>query len=49
MTLEEKQSIAAAARRLILLLQDCDDEEFVDSVVGCVTDGDWLPLLPEYI
>lgn len=36
MTLSEKQKIAAAARALIFLLEDCDDEEFVDKVLACV-------------
>lgn len=38
MTLSEKQKIAAAARTLIFLLQDCEDEEFVDKVLACVND-----------
>lgn len=40
MNLNEKQYIAAAARTLIRLLQECDDDEFVDLVVCCVASGD---------
>lgn len=36
MTVSEKQKIVAAARALIFLLEDCDDEEFVDKVLACV-------------
>lgn len=36
MTLEEKQLIAATARKLINLLDNCDDEKFVNFVVDCV-------------
>lgn len=39
MTLQEKQKIAATARKLIRLLLECDDEEFVNKVVSCVQDG----------
>lgn len=38
MTLSEKQKIAATAIALIFLLEDCDDEEFVDKVLACVND-----------
>lgn len=37
MTLEEKQLIAATARKLIRLLDNCDDDKFVDFVLDCVT------------
>ena len=37
MTIEEKQVIAAAARKLICLLDNCDDDKFVDFVLDCVT------------
>ncbi len=40
----KKQEIAAAARKLIRLLQLCDDEDFVDEVVDCVQDCDELEL-----
>ena len=40
MTLSEKQKIVATARALIFLLEDCDDEEFVDKVLACVNDCD---------
>lgn len=40
MTVSEKQKIAAIARNLIFLLEDCDDEEFVDKVLACVNDCD---------
>lgn len=33
MTLEEKQLIAATARKLIRLLDNCDDDKFVDFVL----------------
>lgn len=49
LTLTEKQHIAATARTLIRLLQECDDEEFVDKVVDCVTNFELIPLFPEYI
>ena len=44
MRLEEKQTIAATARALIGLLQNCDDEEFVDKIIECVRDGYDTPL-----
>lgn len=47
MTLPEKQEIAAAARKLIRLLEDCDEEEFVDLVLECVCGDDPIPLSPE--
>lgn len=47
MILSEKQSIAATARQLIHQLQDCDDEEFVDQVVECVRDCDYIPIQAE--
>lgn len=39
MTLEEKQLIAATARKLIRLLDNCDDDKFVNFVLDCVTDN----------
>lgn len=45
MTIEEKQKISAVARTLILLLHECDDEEWVQEVVACVYDGEIRPEL----
>jgi len=39
MTTSEKQVIAATARKLILLLNECDDPDYVQRVVDCVVDG----------
>lgn len=47
MTIKEKQFIAAVARDLIVRLQFCEDGDFVDFIVDCVTSGDTLPLEPE--
>ena len=47
MTLGEKQLIAATARKLIRLLDDCDNDEFVDLVLDCVTSNDDYPLQVE--
>ncbi len=44
MTFEEKVKIAATARKLIALLDRCDDEEFVDEVVNCVMSNDATPI-----
>lgn len=44
MTLKEKQAIAAAARTLICYLESCDDWQFVDLVVDCVSAADPAPL-----
>ena len=44
MTLEEKQLIAATARKLIRLLEDCDDDKFVDLVLDCVVSHVDYPL-----
>lgn len=40
MTLEEKQVIAATARKLISLLENCDDGEFVDDIITSVVSAD---------
>ena len=40
MTIEEKQVIAATARKLIRLLEQCDDCDFVDLVLNCVMSAD---------
>ena len=47
MKLEEKQEIAATARKLIHLLMSCDDDDFVDLVISCVQDADTTPIEPE--
>ena len=47
MTLPEKQEVAAVVRKLIRLLENCDDEEFVALVLECVCDGDLTPLSSE--
>jgi hypothetical protein len=44
MTFEEKQLIAATARKLIRLLDNCDDDEFVDLVLDCVASNVDYPL-----
>lgn len=49
MNFVEKQEIAATARKLIRLLQICDDENFVDEVVGCVQDGDEAMIDSRYL
>lgn len=46
-TLEEKQLIAATARKLIRLLEDCDDCNFVDLVIDCVNSDVDYPLYTE--
>lgn len=38
MKLEEKQEIAAIARQLIKLLDNCDDKDYVEEVMGCIED-----------
>lgn len=47
MTLEEKQIVAATARKLINLLELCDDGEFVDLVIDCVASNVDYPLYVE--
>ena len=49
MNIYEKQKIASIARALITELEFCDDEEFVDLVLECVTSINPVPLEPEYI
>lgn len=44
MTLEEKQYIAATARKLIRELDCCDDGDFVELVLNCINDCDPVPL-----
>ncbi len=40
MDFNEKVEIAATARKLITLLDQCDDMEFVDEVINCVVSND---------
>lgn len=47
MTLSEKNEIIVAARELISLLEDCDDFDFVDTIIDCVTAGDSYSLEAE--
>lgn len=49
MTLEEKQIIAATARKLIRLLEECDDNDFVSRVLECVESADSCMLEEEWI
>lgn len=44
MNIYEKQKIASIARTLITELEFCDDEKFVELVLGCVTTANNLPL-----
>jgi hypothetical protein len=44
MTLEEKQVIAATARKLMRLLEECDDYDFVDLVLEYIASADSYPL-----
>lgn len=47
MTIQEKQFLASYARELITRIQFCEDGEFVDLIVDCVSSGDTMPLEPE--
>lgn len=47
MTIEEKQEIASVARKLISLLDYCNDGEFVDLVISCVASNDTSGIEPE--
>ena len=49
MKLEEKQEIAATARKLIHMLMFCDDDDFVDLVMCCVQDADTTLIKPEHL
>lgn len=49
MNIYEKQKIASIARALIRELEFCDDEEFVELVLECVTTANNVPLEPEYL
>ena len=44
MTTSEKHEIIVAASELINMLEDCDDFDFVDTIIDCVTNGDSYPL-----
>lgn len=44
MTLSEKQVLAAEARTLIKRLLLCDDSEFVDLIIECISSADEYPL-----
>ena len=43
MTIADKQAIAAAARVLIHLLNECDDPDYIDEVCNAVSDGEIYP------
>lgn len=49
MNISEKQKITAIARTLIRELEFCEDEEFVELVVECVTTANNVPLEPKYL
>lgn len=49
MNINEKQKIAAIARNLILQLEYCDDEEFVDLILQCVNESNPFSIYPEYL
>lgn len=49
MNIYEKKKIASIARTLITELEFCDDEEFVELVLKCVTTANPVPLEPEYL
>jgi len=44
MTFEEKHIIATTALKLMDLLMNCDDCDFVDLVLDCVAAADSYPL-----
>lgn len=44
MTKDEKQKIAVVASTLIDLLDECDDEAWIDTVLTCVESNDPIPL-----
>ena len=47
MTKQEKDAIAMAARKLIVLCQICDDTDYVDEVIQSVCDGEIYPAIAE--
>lgn len=49
MNIYEKQKITSIARTLIRELEFCDDEEFVELVLECVTTANSALLEPEYL
>lgn len=40
MTLQEKFEISMVAKKLIYLLEDCDEGDFVDLVISCIESAD---------
>lgn len=40
MMLQEKFEISMAAKKLIYLLEDCDEGDFVDLIINCVETAD---------
>lgn len=44
MTFREKFNIVSVAQKLIYLLEECDDGEFVDEILNCVMSADTLSL-----
>lgn len=49
MNIYEKQKIASIARTLIRELEFCDDEEFVELILECVTTANPVLLESEYL
>ena len=49
MNIYDKQKIASIARTLIRELEFCDDEEFVELVLECVTTANNVPLESEHL
>lgn len=49
MDIYEKQKIASIARTLIRELEFCDDKEFVELVLECVTTANPVPIEVEYL
>lgn len=49
MNINDKQKIAAIARKLIKELEYCDDDEFINLIVECVRDANPYPIYPEYL
>lgn len=44
MTDNEKLQIVTLAQKLIYMLEDCDDEGFLDLILNCVMSADTLSL-----
>lgn len=49
MNIYEKQKIASIARTLIRELEFCDEEEFIELVLECVTSANPVPIEVEYL